>query len=118
KNGARLSWVLRYRVDMTAPQGQGTAQMVQASANGASRTLRLELQTGSDTTRVSALLPWGEKVELKPSNIHAHRFFALVTPPASPDGATSPRQGDDFSVTYILTDRAHNRASITVDGTK
>ena len=109
KDGSRTNWTLRYRVDMTAPSGQGAAQIVGANS---ARTLRLELQAGGDTTRVSALLPWGEKVDLAPSKTRAKTFFALVALPAS---LLRTANSNDIRVTYILTDGAHNRTSITVD---
>ena len=112
KDGSRTNWILRYRVDMTAPSGQGAAQIVGANT---ARTLRLELQAASDTTRVSALLPWGEKIDLAPSKNRAKTFFALVPLPASLIKTASFK---DIRVTYILTDGAHNRTSITVDNAK
>ena len=99
-------------MDMTAPSGQGAAQIVGANT---ARTLRLELQAASDTTRVSALLPWGEKIDLAPSKNRAKTFFALVPLPASLIKTASFK---DIRVTYILTDGAHNRTSITVDNAK
>ena len=107
KSGARTQWTLKYAVDMTAPQGRGTTQIV----GGDARTLRLEMQTGSDTIRVAALLPWGEKIDLTRSTRHAHRFFALATWPQNTSAKAAAK------VTYILTDRAHNRTEITVDNT-
>jgi hypothetical protein len=104
KDGTRRTLAFRYRVDMTAPHGQGRALLV----DGGAPTLRLELDVAGDTTRVSALLPWGQKVELKPSTIHAHRFFVLVPMPAS-------HRGKAFAITYVLTDGAHNRTTVTVD---
>lgn len=104
KDGTRRIIKLNFRVDGTAPQGQGTAKIVE----GEQPKLRLELQTDKETARVAALLPWGEKVELKPSAQHEGSFFALVPLPAN--SADQPLQ-----ITYVLTDRAHNRTTLTID---
>lgn len=100
-DGTRQVLTIRYHVDLTPPTGNGMARMV----TGTTPTLRLELDASEDTARVKALLPWGETVNLTPSE-QPHRFFALVPlPPAYQKGP----------ITYILTDRAHNRTVITVD---
>ncbi|HEY0074388.1 MAG TPA: hypothetical protein VGB77_09820, partial [Abditibacteriaceae bacterium] len=83
------------------PQGQGTAY-------SADEKLRLEVSGDKDTARVSAILPWNEKVHLAASTQNPQRFFAIVEPPAA-------WQGRALQVTYLLTDRAHNRTVITVD---
>jgi hypothetical protein len=102
-DGTRSTQTIRYHVDLTAPTGAATARSVQ----GDGPALRLEIDGSEDTARVKALLPWGEAIELKPSSV-AHRFFALAPiPPGHPS-----RKG---AVTYILTDRAHNRTTVTVD---
>lgn len=111
KAGARRSMDIRYRVDMTAPSGEGRALAVQSTLKAESRKLRLEVAGSEGTTRVFALLPWGDKLELKPSNVAAHRFFALVE-------VSKEHRGLNGAVTYILTDKAHNRTQITVDVSK
>ena len=68
----------------------------------------VELSASSDTARVTALLPWKETVQMNPSTQKANAFFALVKLPKS--YRTRPAV-----VTYILTDQAHNRTTITVD---
>jgi hypothetical protein len=103
QDGTRKVLTLRYRVDLTPPTGAGQAQVVTA----AEPTLRLEVDASEDTARVAALLPWGERVELKPST-QPHRFFTLVpVPPAQP--------GTAFAVTFMLTDQAHNRTTVQVE---
>ncbi len=104
KDGKRRTLKLRYCVDMTAPQGSGKANL---AINAAPR-LRLEWAGDDETARVAALLPWGEKIELAPSTQHANGFFALAEVPAAFLNRAA-------SVTYIVTDRAHNRTSVTVD---
>lgn len=103
-DGARRTLVLRYHVDVTAPTGAGRVQTTAGAGNGA---LRLELDASEDTARVVALLPWGEPVPLGPSPDRPGRFFALVPVPAG-------REGQAPAVTFVLTDRAHNRTAITV----
>ena len=58
--------------------------------------------------RVTALLPWGEKVALLPSTVHGHTFFRTVETPAE-------YAGQSVKVTYILVDRAHNLTTIEAE---
>ena len=95
--------VMTYRVDLSAPAGKGAATVV-PSHNGA--TVRLELKGDAGTGRVAAILPGGEKIELKPSAADATRYFAL---------ANLPQNAPSQTVTFILTDRAHNRTVMTVN---
>ncbi len=106
KDGARRENSVRYNVDMTAPTGEGAARLSELKSAD-SATLRLEISGDRGTARVFALLPWGEKIELKLSPNGEHRFFALATVPG---GESAPEK-----VTYILTDLAHNRTTIEVD---
>jgi hypothetical protein len=101
KDGTRRSVKLHFTVDVTAPKGQGAAY-------SADEKLRLEVSGDKDTARVSALLPWNEKVHLAASTQNPQRFFAVVETPAA-------WQGRALQVTYLLTDKAHNRTVITVD---
>ena len=105
KSGERRERTVNFSVDMTPPRGKGQAETV--AQPGSQPTLRLEISGDKDTARVFALLPWGEKAELKLSPVSQSRFFALAP---IPQGQQAPAQ-----VTYILTDRAHNRTTITVD---
>lgn len=102
KDGTRRLMKLHYNVDVTAPRGEALAQRAKVAGKW-----HLQVQGDNDTARVAALLPSGAKVELKPSAQDSRRFVAIVDAPQS-DGATPV-------VTYILTDRAHNRTQITVD---
>lgn len=104
KDGTRQQIVMRYHVDTTPPKAAGTAQV---TANAGEPTLRLEVEADADTARVTALLPWGEQTPLKPSAERNH-FFALVPIPLA-------QRGTSAAVTYIVTDKAHNRTVITVD---
>ncbi|HVF10958.1 MAG TPA: VIT domain-containing protein [Abditibacteriaceae bacterium] len=111
QDGMRQTLTIRYHVDVTPPHGNGQAEIVVGNGMESTPVLRLELDASDDTTRVFALLPWQEKVELKPSTVHAHRFFALTLVPPS-------HQGKAAVVTFLLTDKAHNRTSVTVDMTQ
>lgn len=110
KAGARRSMDIRYQVDMTAPHGDGRAQAVQSTLKSTPRKLRLELAGSAGTTRVWALLPWGDKIEMGPSAANEQNFFAIVNVPRGKTAAGA--------VTYILTDKAHNRTQISVDVSK
>ncbi|HEX8236254.1 MAG TPA: VIT domain-containing protein [Abditibacteriaceae bacterium] len=132
-DGTRRQMTMRYSVDMTAPGGKGQAAIVNGvsaamnantdathmnsgTASGTEPRLRLEIDTDAGTTRVFALLPWGDKVEMKPSTVDEHRFMANVPLPST--HRTTGNTAHSNVVTYILTDKAHNRTVITVDMTK
>jgi hypothetical protein len=103
RDGRRQLLTLRYHVDVTAPMGHGSVAIVP----GAEPTLRLELEASEDTARVAVLLPWGEQMALRSASRPRH-FFALVPVPLA-------HRGQAGRVTFVLTDRAHNRTSVTVD---
>ena len=105
KDGTRKVVTIRYRVDLTPPMGDGQARVVTAPEP----TLRLEVEASDDTARAAALLPWGERIEMEPS-AQPHRYFALVPVPPQHRGAM-------LTVTFVLTDKAHNRTVLTVDAT-
>lgn len=112
-DGTRKMQVFHYHVDVTPPTGSGHALTV-TSAHPA---LRLELEASPDTARVKALLPWGEEISLQPGS-RPHTFFALIPLPSNL--SSQKQSGQQLSapkgaVTYILTDKAHNRTVITVD---
>ena len=99
-NGRRHSLGLSYRVDTQAPSGQGRLELA------SDKTLRLRMEAGDDTDRVEAILPWGERVDLAQGQSSAFEAKAQV-----PE-AWGAKAG---VVTYILTDRAHNRTRVLVD---
>jgi len=103
-SGERRHISFPYMVDLTPPSGEGHV----VRANGGI-TLRLSISASPDTARVTALLSDGRSVNLSHSEGDANTFFSLVD--TSADGPVS-------SVTYILTDLAHNRTSITVEASK
>lgn len=106
-DNSRTRAALKFRVDTTPPTGSGQVRIQTASAQTA-KMLRLEVQHGGDVARVTALLPWGEKIALLPSTTHGHSFFAL---------ARAPREysGKAIAVKYILVDRAHNLTTIEAE---
>jgi hypothetical protein len=104
KDGTRQMLTMRFHVDVTPPVGTGRAAVVTASQP----TLRLELDASPDTARVVALLPWGASVSLNPSTQEPNRFFALVAVPLDHPGKAAV-------VTFVLTDKAHNRTTVTVN---
>jgi Ca-activated chloride channel family protein len=107
KDGRRRMLQLRYRVDTTAPTGRVQVRLL----SGPASTLHLELEADEETARVVALLPWGERTEMTPANAQQTRYSALQTIPAA-------YQGKQFAATFILTDRAHNRTTVTVDASE
>jgi hypothetical protein len=104
RDGTRQTLTMRYYIDGTPPEGKGRAAVV----TGAQPTLRLEMDASADTARITALLPWGDPVRLQSSTQTANRFFALVPLP-------SEFEGKAVSVTFVLTDKAHNRTTVTVN---
>ena len=103
KDGTRQVVKVHYQVDLTPPTGVGQARMVGTPGT----MLRLDVESSEDTARVAALLPWGERIELPPST-QPHRFFQLITVP-------SEYSGTEFTVTLVLTDKAHNQTVLTIE---
>jgi len=103
KDGTRKVVKITYSVDITPPNGIASAKMVNTDGS----ILRLELEADPDTARVAVILPWQKRVEMKPSDT-PNKFFTTV--PVPKDYADN-----SFAVTFILTDNAHNRTSVTVD---
>ena len=110
KDGSRQMLQMHYSVDLTPPRGTAELKMVGKDYSG-QKILRLQVQTDENAARVSALLPWGDKVDLAPSENVANQFFALMPVPNDFTKST-------FPVTFVLTDKAHNRAEITVEQTQ
>ncbi len=109
KDGTRKHLTMRFHVDVTAPDGVGKALLI--DKDGA-KLLRLELDADEDTARVLAILPGNQKVELSPSTQQENRFFALA--PLKNEGQQA-LELKSLNVVFILTDRAHNRTTVTVD---
>src|SRR5262249_9921003 len=72
-DGRRQVLALRYRVDRTPPTGAGRV-LARSAAQHEGRTVRLEIEADLDTARVAALLPWGERAELKPASSPTNCF--------------------------------------------
>gem|GEM_PF-1645610 len=109
KDGSHQMLKMHYSVDLTPPTGSAQMNVIDKAYSG-QKVLRLEVQTDDNAARVSALLPWNHKVELMPSENTANQFYALTPVPESYGEST-------FPVTFVLTDKAHNRAEITVEQT-
>ena len=103
-DNSRRRYGMQFRVDTAPPRGTGLV----ASAPDAPQMVRLQIEHGGDVARVTALLPWGERVDLLPSTTVGHRFFATVKAP--PEFV-----GKAMKVTYILVDRAHNLTTIEAE---
>jgi len=106
KDNSRQMLTMHYSVDLTPPTGNAQIKVIDKNYSG-QKVLRLEMQTDENAARVSALLPWNTKVELMPSENTSNQFFALTPVPEGYGKST-------FPVTFVLTDKAHNRAEITV----
>lgn len=104
KDGTRRQMALSYNVDLTPPTGTPIA------LDATNRRLRLEIMASEDTARAVALLSWGERVEMRSSSEQG-KFYAIVDVPAGYEEALP-------EVSYILTDSAHNRTTITVELSK
>jgi Ca-activated chloride channel family protein len=92
---------LSYRVDTTAPLAAGTIR------RSRDKTWSLWLDASDDTARVEAILPNGRRVELQRDAAQPERFVTQLA-----FGKSGWKNG---SVTFLVTDRAHNRTSVTVD---
>ena len=106
KDGARHTLKIRYRVDDQAPKGDAKIQL---NSGTQSSDLQLEVSVSDDTTRVVALLPWGERLVLTRGKNGA--FATKIALPATWDKPSVP-------VRFILIDRAHNRTELNVDWNK
>ena len=106
KNGVRQTLKVRYRVDAAAPKGNAKIQL---DAGAHSSDLNLEVSASDDTTRVVALLPWGDRLVLRRGKAGA--FATRVVVPATWDKPSVP-------VRFILIDGAHNRTELNVDWNK
>jgi len=87
-----------YKVDNTPPSGAASA----VPCGEGFAFLRLEVTPNEDLARVVALLPWGERVELKRTG--ADPAYRAIVPVAS------RRAGG--ALEFVLTDNAHNRGSV------
>ena len=103
RDGTRKTLTMRYRVDAAAPTGSA---LIQGIGPGG---LHLEVGASDDTTRVIALLPWGDRLTLRRG-----KDGAFATDVALPTTWKSP----SVPVRFILVDAAHNRTEMTVDWNK
>jgi hypothetical protein len=108
RDGSRRTLTLHYTVDASGPHGANQSLIRSAGTPALPASLHLQMRVEVDTARVTALLPWGDRTELRPE-VNQHVVFgARVAVPAEWQGRPVP-------VTFILTDRAHNRTTVMVD---
>lgn len=102
KDGTSRQMTLSYNVDLTPPSGTATAALV----DGSSR-VRLDVAASEDAARVTALTPWGERLNMR-STGERGRFYAVIDVPGE-------YRAGGFAVSFVLLDNAHNRATVTAD---
>jgi len=100
KDGTTKQMTLPYNVDLTPPKGTAGAAFVEWS-----NRLRLDVAASEDTARVTALMPWGKRVDMRAAAEHG-RFYAVVEVP-------DDYAAGGFAVAFVLLDNAHNRSEIT-----
>lgn len=100
-DGTRKLTTISYKVDNTPPSGTGSALI----CGDANNLLRLEVKPNEEIARAVALLPWGERIELRRHSDSETYRASVPVPPGAPEG----------KVEFVLTDNAHNRASIVVN---
>jgi hypothetical protein len=98
-DGTRTTETRTYHVDVTPPTGKATI-----TALTVGRWL-LSVQTEEDVARITALLPDGQSVILLPEPGKPGHWSLVAEVPAE--------KAAGQSVTFVLTDRAHNRATLT-----
>lgn len=104
RDGTRQTQEFRYNVDVTLPQGAASVETMESAAG---TLYQIQVNAAPDTVRVVACLPSGETILLTPRANNPGSFFArFVLPRNSPSTESLP-------VTFYLTDRAHNRATLT-----
>ena len=99
-DGKRSRFELIYRVDTQGPRGDASLRVRGSRAT-------LQLAAGADVSRVTAILPWNARVELRRGALASAWIGAVEVPQNWRDQAARVR--------FILTDAAHNRTEIEVD---
>ena len=99
-DGKRSHFELIYQVDTRAPSGKAGVSMSGSRA-------QLQLAAGTDVERVTAILPWNERVQLERGSLASAWTGAVEVPTDWRDKAARVR--------FVLTDAAHNRTEIEVD---
>ena len=96
----RSRFELVYQVDTQSPSGEAGIRKVGGRA-------QLQLAAGADVSRVTAILPWNQRVELQRGNLASAWAGAVAVPADWRNRAAQVR--------FVLTDAAHNRTIIEVD---
>jgi hypothetical protein len=104
QNGAKQKLTMHFAVDMQAPSGSA-----QLHTNG--KTWLLKLETDEHTDRVSAFLPWNERVELR-RDVTGMFVAAATVPDTSQMAEANPASQ---VVRFVLTDKSHNKTEILID---
>lgn len=100
RKGQRQFMKLHYKVDMTGPRGK--AKMLAAGQS----SVLLQIEGSDDTARVVAVLPWGARTVLKSTK--SKIFTAQAAVPVA-------WRGKPFAATFVMTDNAHNRTTVSLD---
>ncbi len=98
--GKRTRFELTYQVDTRVPNGDAGVLKVGGRA-------QLQLSAGADVSRVTAILPWNERIQLKRGSLTSAWSGTVEVP--------QDWQGKAASIRFVLTDAAHNRTTIEVD---
>jgi len=117
-NGVRRTLVLHYGVDT---RGAVVSGSVRAEKGGA--FYRLEIESREEAARVTVLLPSGERATMTRANPSGSLYrvrvpAAAMRTKAEATGAAEAQAPAKVAVTFIITDRAHNRTVITIDGSR
>lgn len=96
-DGTRRYSSVSFKVDNAPPTGIVNAVISETDRN----LLRLEVIPNEVLARAAALLPWGERIELRQSGDGVYRSSVRIPASAAPG-----------KVEIIMTDNAHNRGTI------
>lgn len=110
EDGLRRQLALSYRVDSSGPRGAGAQFALDAQGR-----LKLQIEGSEDTERVAAVMPWGEKLSLDADGVAPSGAGSLFSAWAEVPEAYRSGTSKATQVTFILTDRAHNRTGVTLD---
>jgi hypothetical protein len=98
-DGQRIRQTRTYHVDVTPPVGTANLQRLPDGR------LLLTVETDDDVARIAALLPEGQTIPLTPDTRRPHHWYARLEAGPVENGT---------ALTVVLTDRAHNRTTLTV----
>ena len=99
-DGTRRYSSVNFKVDNVPPTGTASALFSESDRS----LLRLEVTPSEALARMAALLPWGERVELRKSDDGIYKSSVRIPAGAKPG-----------KIEIIMTDNAHNRGTIYAD---